>query len=443
MPIAGKTDTATENSIGGLQVVYRLWKGNKKGDRSAGSDLKNRFRFEANDRTREKFEQFYRTSQPESVRIFLPYAHVDDVFQTWMESYTAQGLKHRCNGERIIEEMVKVPYPAKVKGKIETHYTWQKKACDRPCMKGDSPVCQDPECDQQGRLFFYVRELYSQGLGSTKCGMLTVTGDHDITGFHEQLRGLQAKYGSLHASPIPSPQTFGFIPYVLTREEKSIFRPAAPGAEHKVRGTTWVLSISEDPEWLQALQRWQQAREMMKLAENPEILQLVFPGAKVAAQLPASVAAGTATDNWRSQIYEEINNHLKRLDWNKAKAVEHLTRVYGKKTRDELGDRELTEFRDFLRNGFVPPPRQEVAEAIEAEVLEPEGVISNADLLKSEAAKLGIAWKAATQMIKDSGQFPGVLLKDMTPEQVEAAISLLKDSVAPEPQESPTPAIDF
>lgn len=349
MPIIGRTTPKTENAIGKLQVVGRLWKGAPKGTNSAGKDLLDKFRFEAPDPIREKFEEFYGDSMPKEVRIFLPYASTDEVFETWNESYTAQGFQHRCNGENIIQEM----QPCKIAGKTK----WQKVDVEKPCLRGDAPTCD--RCTANGRFFFYIQELYRSGMGSTKCFMMTVTGTHDIIGFTEQLRGLEAKYGCLHASPIPSPWTHGYIPYVLTRIERSISRP---NGEARAKGKAWVLSISEDPEWLEMMQRWAQAQELMRLKDNPEVKRLLLPNLHInrnAPQLPGSTieaeiipepetAITPPMDNHRIVIYQEIASLMKRMEWKKTDGREYLQQRYQKSTRDELDDEQLIEFRDDL-----------------------------------------------------------------------------------------------
>jgi hypothetical protein len=259
--------------------------------------------------------------------------------------------------------------PCEIAGKKR----WQKVDVDEPCDRGDAPICD--RCAANGRFFFYIQELYRSGMGSTKCFMMTVTGTHDIIGFTEQLRGLEAKYGCLHASPIPSPWTHGYIPYVLTRIERSISRP---NGDARAKGKAWVLSISEDPEWLEMMQRWQQAQELMRLRDMPEVKSLLMPnlhinrntpqlpGATVEAEIipDPSEALKLPMDNHRTVIYQEIEAHMKRLGWKRKDAVEYLRTTYQKSTRDQLTDDELTRFRNDVGAFIVLPTSTTDAELV-------------------------------------------------------------------------------
>jgi len=343
MPIKGKTDAPVlENCIGKLQVVGRVWKGAPKSDRTAGKDLKDEFRFEAPDPIREKFIQHYGTDRPKSIRIYLPFGKTEDVFETWMEKYTAQGFHHRCDGEQIIQEM----QPSKVTIGNKESTRWERKDCNKPCRKGDSPVCP-AGCQHYGRFFFYVRELYSNGMGSTRCFMMSVTGIHDVVGLTDQLRSLQNKWGALHASPIPSPHTFSYIPYLLTRFEKPISRP---NGDARARGTAWVLSIAEDPEWLAAVQRFYQEQEILRVKAHPELMQLsgnIQPIALPAATI--SLPPSPVVDVTEQEIDREAGNRaiaasIRTLGWTHPRASEELQRLYGKRARHELTDDEFVEF---------------------------------------------------------------------------------------------------
>jgi hypothetical protein len=360
MPIAGKTAPSIQEEVGDIRltVVGRLWKGSAKGEKTAGKDLQNKFRFESGDENRRLFEEFYGSSYPESIRIYLPYNEADKVFETWNEAYTAQGFKHRCNGDRIIQEMC--PYKVK-SGKSEVT-RWIRTDTDKPCQRGDRPICD--ECGHQGRLFFYVRDLYDR-LGSVKCFMMTVTGTHDISGFHEQLSALQAKYGSLMSSPIPSPFTYGMIPYILSRQEISISRP---NGEARARGKAWVLTISEDPDWLEMMQRWHQTNEVKRLLqEAPEVRSLLLPQVMEQMKaLPGSVMA-QPVDNGRQAIYTQISAFQKRNGWDfgqvLAIAQEKLTgRSIG--SLDELSDDQLNSLLELVqypaqaKSEGVPPKKK-------------------------------------------------------------------------------------
>jgi len=282
MPILGKTDRAHTEATIDLDVVGRVWVGAEKTDNSAGRTLEDKFRIECNDRTREIFKKHYGTDRPDKLNIFLPYATPDECFETWMESYTAQSFQHRCNGQRIIQKMCKVPYKG-LKG--EQLYSFQRQDVDEPCLKGEAPECA--ACGKgSGRFFFYVRELYASGMGATKAWMMSVSGTHNLIGLHAQLCALYKQYGALDVSPVPSPWTYGFIPYTLTRVEKKIMRPNAEKGSingktvynqtgTRSKGSYWALSLSEDAEWLATLQRFMAFKEVQRLGGSAEAIALI------------------------------------------------------------------------------------------------------------------------------------------------------------------------
>ncbi|MBD2076345.1 hypothetical protein H6F86_21160 [Phormidium sp. FACHB-592] len=282
MVILGKTDRATAEEKINLDVIGRVWVGAEKSDNSAGKTLNDKFRIECNDRTREKFIEHYGTDRPDKLNIFLPYATPDECFDTWYESYTAQGFQHRCNGQRIVQKMCQIPYKG-LKG--EQKYSFERQNVDEPCLKGNEPECAT--CGKgTGRFFFYVRELYAGGMGATKAWMMSISGAHNLTGLHSQLCALYKQYGALDSSPVPSPWTFGFIPYTLTRVEKKIMRPnQEKGTVNgktvynqtgtRSKGSYWALSLSEDPEWLSTLQRFMAFKEVQRLGGSAEAIALI------------------------------------------------------------------------------------------------------------------------------------------------------------------------
>ena len=311
MPIKGQTDIESmQEKVIDLNVSYRLWKGEEKQNltdkdgnprlddfgtqkKGSGKDLDELFRFSGSDRAVEQFKKHYGTLNPRSVNIFLPYAAIADCFPTWMEEYTGGSFQKRCDGERIVERKVRKSYMV---GRKEA-FTWMKEQVDEPCTRIEKGLDVCPDCGKNGngRLFFYVKELYADGFGSTKCGMMSLRSPHDFSSLMSSLRQLHRRYESLHCSTFPSPMTFGYIPYVLTREKKQIMK-AVNGVQ--VRSDHWIVTISEDPEWLKYLQLWQQHQEIELLRSNPEARSLLLPSLGVKAISPKTydVDAEIVTD---------------------------------------------------------------------------------------------------------------------------------------------------
>jgi hypothetical protein len=284
MPIVGLTDTIqSEDYPCGLSIVGKVWKGEKKGKFAPGKDLENRFRVEFDDkRWEQKFLSHYGTLTPETLNIYLPFQSVDRCFEVWYASFTTQGFRHKCDGQRIREKMVQDPYEGANGAKL---FHTQKKQVDEPCLKGDKPACS--VCGRgSGLLTFYIQELYGSGMGSTRGFRMSLHSINDLASVTSQLTRLQKLYGSLSGSPIPSPLTFGYIPFTLSRVKTSITKPITETKEigggkkrydqtgARSQDEYYAIQIAEDAEWLESLQKFYQGQELLRLAQYPELRQL-------------------------------------------------------------------------------------------------------------------------------------------------------------------------
>ncbi|MEO0432848.1 MAG: hypothetical protein AAF151_14260 [Cyanobacteria bacterium J06656_5] len=197
MPIVGLTtpnDTPIETS-----QLGKAWKGKKKQANRAGEDLKDKFRLEVPAPYDKVIMAQYGSMLPTELRVFFPHGETDKVFETWNDAVTVQGLQHRCNGDRIMKEVViktgyrgGKPYPKR-----------HRQDCDRACLKQpDEVICK--QCVSTGYLKFYIRELFGIA-GMQQVIVQTVTGINDVVGVTKQLRAFEEKYGSLSKSSIPIP----------------------------------------------------------------------------------------------------------------------------------------------------------------------------------------------------------------------------------------------
>lgn len=343
MPIKGVTDLHNSDDFPGkLATIGTVWKGEKKGTNSIGSDLGTKLRVEIEDENwRNAFLRHYGTLTPEQINIYLPFRTVDRCFETWFASFSAKGFIHKCDGEKIVEKMVDEPYKTE---RGETRYHRTKKKVDEPCQKGDSPFCS--ACNRaSGLLYFYVAELYSAS-GSTKGFRMSIGGANDLPKLYEQLVNLHNSYGTLCGSPVPSPLTMGYIPFVLSRVKTPITKPLTKAETvngkkltHHTGGRSqshyYALSISEDPEWLDRLQKFYQEQELLRLSQYPQLARLygVEPISQIAlpaappASLPSSprqrqLAAATTTIeapssvNVSAEIVEEdLPLYLNKTEW--------------------------------------------------------------------------------------------------------------------------------
>ena len=258
MPIKGLTDKQEiqTNRLG------KNWVGQKRNGKGIGKDLKDRFRLDVPPPYDTAIQSAYGSLQPKQLRVFFPFDKADQCFEAWNDAYTVQGLKHRCDGDRIRREVVtKTAYRG---GK-----PYQKRCrvdCDRPCEKKPAEViCKN--CVSTGYLSFIVRELFPIA-GMSQVITQTVTGITNIVGITNQLASFEAKYGSLRESSVPSPSTAGFIPFVLLRVPQEISRPLYDGQKKEYtggygRGEAWPIKITEDPEWLK---HWGMVQRRMQIA---------------------------------------------------------------------------------------------------------------------------------------------------------------------------------
>lgn len=297
MAIIGVTDRHRESDFpGGLSIIGKIWRGEPKPEKGygIGKDLCDRFRVEIDDPYwRKKFLDAYGTLTPTRLNILLPFETVERVFETWYTAFSSQGFKHKCNGERIVEAMVGESY--ELRGDQKIHYA--KKQVNLPCKRGNSPACADCGDKGSGLFTFYIKELFSAGAGSTKGFRMSIGGRNDIPEFTRQLATLEATYGSLSGSPFPYPDTFGFIPYTLSRVKTATTKPIVEAKtvngkkqySHtggRTQSEYWALQISEDADWLGMLQKFQREKEIRRISEIPALAQLY--GYEPIAAIPAT-----------------------------------------------------------------------------------------------------------------------------------------------------------
>ena len=269
MPIVGLT-TPNDTPIETTQLG-KAWKGKKRSGRGkdsrAGEDLKDRFRLEVPAPYDKVIMAQYGSMLPTELRVFFPHGETDKVFETWNDAVTVQGLQHRCNGDRIMKEVViktgyrgGKPYPKR-----------HRQDCDRACQKKpDEVICS--QCVSTGYLKFYIRELFGIA-GMQQVIVQTVTGINDVVGVTKQLRAFEEKYGSLSKSSIPSPYTWNYVPFVLRRVPKDISRPLYDSKAKAYkggygRGTAYPIVITEDPEWLEFWQTHMRRQMILRMVDN-------------------------------------------------------------------------------------------------------------------------------------------------------------------------------
>lgn len=241
---------------------------------------------EEGERLDAKFRAVY-GSEPKSINIRLPFNEIVQMWDGFLEAYTASRLLARSDGP--LEEGGTVLYRCDGKtgepivvhgenietGKIEPHpedniagYDYQ-----------DKPVFYNPI----GRLKVIVPELEEAAY------MLFTTGSwNDIRFISQQLAGLK----ELNQEVIKG------VPLQLIRSDHEVM---APIKGKKQRVTKSLISIKADPEWVSA-----RIAEDKKLAFPQRILSAINePGEIVEETETAALSELTHPDNWESDSNNE------------------------------------------------------------------------------------------------------------------------------------------
>lgn len=378
MPIQGLTDKGS--APGRPKPFYHLWKGEKKGERSAGKSLGLKFRFECGDpEVMKRYLQFYKPQDTE-YRIYLPYGQTDRVFETWMWGFTSGGFSHKCDGEKVLERSVKkkklvsgkeVTYRQRVFWDDPTKKDPKEWQCKRPPGDRECPVC-----NPAGLFHFYIRELYGYGFGS-----MSVTGDRDITGLTQQLRQFEEEYGGLNNSPIPGFLHYGHIPYILKKVKKAGTTPYSKAGQ-----VTFFddLLITPDPEWLESVKRYVAVKKMQ---EDPILLKAIAP--KLAANLMLTASDEEPIGNSSVPFLNEIGSHRQRLGWSLERLDEEANALYRVQTHRHIRYEDLREFVKHLAQIQAPKKVDRAA------LLEESGLLLKAIVDREErpAEKIYAEWK--------------------------------------------------
>jgi len=228
MPIKGLTNRKLS-----FPEIGQIRKGAPKGDKGQlGKDL-TYFRVEFDEEETKAAAVFNKVygSEPNAINILIPFNDIGQVFDAYLEAYTAGRMVARSDGEKFIylidtktgEVIVKngIPHTAYQEGMSVGSYQDQ---------KGKDVQIY---CKTVGRLKVVIPELQ-------RLAYMTVmtSSKHDIANLDAQLNALKQVNEGLIAG----------IPMVLRRRPKKISTPKADGT--RARYTKWMLSIEADPEWV-------------------------------------------------------------------------------------------------------------------------------------------------------------------------------------------------
>jgi len=228
MPIKGLTNRKLS-----FPEIGQIRKGAPKGDKGQlGKDL-TYFRVEFDEEETKAAAVFNKVygSEPNAINILIPFNDIGQVFDAYLEAYTAGRMVARSDGEKFIywidtktgEVIVKNGTPLRA-------YTEEMSVGSYQDQKGKDVQIY---CKTVGRLKVVIPELQ-------RLAYMTVmtSSKHDIANLDAQLNALKQVNEGIIAG----------IPMVLRRRPKKISTPKADGT--RARYTKWMLSIEADPEWV-------------------------------------------------------------------------------------------------------------------------------------------------------------------------------------------------
>lgn len=211
MPIKGLTDRASIKAR--FPRLGKLRKGDEKPatGNKPGQELPYwRFVTESAD-VQAAFEAVY-GDKPRLVNVYLPYATLEENFETWKEEWKAGGLVHRCDGETCVISRKNGGYSTEPK----------------PCPGG---------CQQVGRLTVVIPELVQAGFIGTVT--MVTSGTHDLIAIPGVLKGIedeQERRGLAH--------DLRGIPFSLVRIQEEVSAPGwGENAGKRVRVKKWNVKI--------------------------------------------------------------------------------------------------------------------------------------------------------------------------------------------------------
>jgi hypothetical protein len=218
MPIKGLTDRDSIQPR--FPRIGKLRKGDEKvSDRKPGAEL-NYWRFTSDrDGAVEAFAAVF-GSQPQRVQVYLPYAGVEENFQTWKEEWGAGSLKHRCDGETCTIWLGE-----------DGRYHQEPK----PCPGG---------CKEVGRLELIIPELFQAG----HVGTVTMETHslNDLISITETLMKTAELRGD-------NPLGLRGILFNLRRVPEQISVPGfGANAGKRQRVEKWLVKIEPAVDWVQA-----------------------------------------------------------------------------------------------------------------------------------------------------------------------------------------------
>lgn len=271
MPIVGLSPKRAD-----IPRLGKIKKGDEKPEKGPGKDL-DYFRITSDRPDLESQLRDLYGEEPRELRVVIPYAQVQAVFDPWMKEYTTTGLKRQCDG---VNQVLWLPeggseYRGIHRGDAPLPCLSEKKAC---------------KCQRNASLKVILPEVFALG----RCGYFDVvtSSKHDILHIQASLAYVYSLRGSLSG-----------VPFIIRREAEEKSYPNQKGTRSIKEYN--LIKMEVDPQWMQRQLQTQYA-EMMGLEPPPAIAPSTTTYASVTASLPAARSAALPeakqTPQWAIEI---------------------------------------------------------------------------------------------------------------------------------------------
>jgi len=211
-PIRGLTDTVNP----AFPYIGKLRKGGPRPEdgKRPGPDL-DHFRFTSErQEVLDAFHQAY-GEEPRELDVYLPYARIEDNFDTWREAWKAGGMLHRCDGK--------------------TCTVW----LQEDGTYSTEPIPCPGNCKQVGRLSLILPALLrAEHVG---CVTLETHGNHDLMSIQKALLATAEARGS---------EDLRGIGFCLRRVQEAVSTPGSNGT--RVRRKKWLVKLEPAAVWVRA-----------------------------------------------------------------------------------------------------------------------------------------------------------------------------------------------
>lgn len=285
-------------------------------------------------RVARRFQEIY-GDKPTEIRVWLPYATVQECFDPWMKEYATGSLKRQCDGENQVIWLEGAKYRGLYNDEASI-----------PCLRKQGQKCG---CKETGQLKVMVYELFQEG----------IVGYFDVE-THSKW-DIVTLTANLEAAFCLRDNLIG-IPFVLRRSMQNI---SVPIEGQRSRTEKSLLTIEPDAAWVQR-QFETMYRTSLGMSESvalpPGAIKLIAPSAPLVLEgtiaeeeaipaMPLAHASVTAVLAPVPQTSAKDRERLKQLciiTGAPSSLVESLCREKLGKLENELTSDEIRKLRGLI-----------------------------------------------------------------------------------------------